>query len=219
MIKALVFDFDGLILETEGPSYQSWSDLYTSFGLSMPLSTWVAIIGTSDGPFDPARELERRLGKKLDWAVLEPQRKAQEQALLQAESPLPGVLDYLVDARRMGLFIGLASSSSSNWVKGHLTRLGLLDYFDSLRTRDHVTLTKPDPALYLAVLNDFGVPANQALALEDSPNGIRAAKRAGMYCVAVPNHLTRQLDVSEADLCLTSLAEIGLESLLQRLPG
>jgi beta-phosphoglucomutase-like phosphatase (HAD superfamily) len=115
----------------------------------------------------------------------------------------------------MGLFIGLASSSSGNWVKGHLTRLGLLDYFDVLRTREHVALTKPDPALYLAVLDELGVTPNQALALEDSPNGIRAAKRAGMYCVAVPNYLTRQLDLSEADLCLTSLAEISLESLLQ----
>ena len=219
MIKALVFDFDGLILETEGPVYQSWSDLYASYGLTLSLSDWLTTIGTQEADFDPARELERLVGKGLDWGQIEPQRKAQEQALLQVKSPLPGVVDYLAEARRLGLFIGLASSSSSNWVKGHLTRLGLLDYFDVLRTREHVAVTKPDPALYVAVLDELGVTPNQALALEDSPNGIRAAKRAGMYCVAVPNYLTRQLDLSEADLCLTSLAEISLESLLQKLAG
>lgn len=219
MIKALVFDFDGLILETEGPVYQSWSDLYASYGLTLSLSDWLTTIGTQEADFDPARELERLVGKELDWGQIEPQRKAQELALLQVKAPLSGVVETLAEARRLGLFIGLASSSSGNWVKGHLTRLGLLDYFDVLRTREHVALTKPDPALYLAVLDELGVTPNQALALEDSPNGIRAAKRAGMYCVAVPNYLTRQLDLSEADLCLTSLAEISLEGLLQKLAG
>ena len=217
MIKALIFDFDGLILETEGPVYQSWLDLYASYNLTLSLSDWLTTIGTQDADFDPARELERLVSKRLDWDEIEPHRKAQEQALLQAEPPLPGVADYLADARRLGLFIGLASSSSGAWVKGHLTRLGLLDYFDSLRTREHVALTKPDPALYLAVLGDLDVKPGQALALEDSPNGIRAAKRAGMYCVAVPNQLTRQLDLSEADLRLESLSSLSLENLLRKL--
>jgi beta-phosphoglucomutase-like phosphatase (HAD superfamily) len=115
--------------------------------------------------------------------------------------------------------IGLASSSSCDWVQNHLTRLGLIGYFDSLRARDDVVLAKPDPALYLSVVSDLGVPPHQALALEDSPNGIRAAKLAGLYCVAVPNHLTSQLDLDEADLRLTSLAEIRLEALLQKLVG
>lgn len=219
MIKALVFDFDGLILETEGPVYQSWVDLYASYGLKLSLSDWLTTIGTQEADFNPAHELERLVSKRLDWDEIEPRRKALEFALLQAESPLPGVVDYLVEARQMGLSIGLASSSSSNWVRGHLTRLGLLDYFDSLRTRDHVELTKPDPALYLAVLEDLGVPANQALAIEDSPNGIRAAKQAGMRCVAVPNPLTRMLDLSEADLCLDSLNALNLRDLLRRLDG
>lgn len=214
MIRALVFDFDGLILETEGPIYQSWADLYAAYGLTLPLSTWVTIIGTNEGPFDPAEELERRVGKKLDWSVLEPQRRAHERMLLQVEVPMPGVVDYLTDAHRLGLRIGLASSSPGSWVKNHLARLGLIDYFDSLRTQEHVALTKPDPALYLAVLDDLGIVPRQALALEDSPNGIRAAKRAGMFCVAVPSPLTRTLDLSEADVVLDSLTSLSLESLL-----
>lgn len=218
MIKAIIFDFDGLILETEGPIYQSWIDLYASFGFSLPLETYATIIGTSVGDFDPATELERLVGEPLDWTTLEQQRRAQEQRLLLAERTMPGVVDYLEEARRLGLRIGLASSSSGAWVKEHLTRLGLLKYFDSLRTSEHVALTKPDPALYLAVLQDLDVQPTQALALEDSLNGIRAAKRAGMYCVAVPNHLTQQLDLSEADLRVESLDSISLESLLAKLP-
>mgnify|MGYP001029591427 FL=1 len=217
MIKALVFDFDGLILETEQPIYQSFVELYASLGCTLPLSAWVSTIGSYDGPFDPYHELERQAGRKLDWDVLEPLRQARELELVNQQPVLPGVEDYLNDARRLGLRIGLASSSPRDWVYGHLTRIGLLGYFESIRTKDDVARAKPDPALYLAVLADFGVPAQQALALEDSLNGIRAAKGAGMWCVAVPNHLTSQLDLSEADLCLSSLAEINLEHVIHEL--
>jgi HAD superfamily hydrolase (TIGR01509 family) len=219
MIKALVFDFDGLILETEGPIYQSWVELYESYGLSLPFSTWATIIGTNEAEFDPYRDLERQSGIKLDWNEIEPRRQQRELSLIKSQPILPGVVDYLADSRRLGLRIGLASSSSCDWVQNHLTRLGLIGYFDSLRARDDVVLAKPDPALYLSVVSDLGVPPHQALALEDSPNGIRAAKLAGLYCVAVPNHLTSQLDLDEADLRLTSLAEIRLEALLQKLVG
>ena len=217
MIKALVFDFDGLILETEGPIYQSWSDVYASYGLTLSFADWLTTIGTQEANFQPAPELERLLGKKLDWEVIEPQRREHELGLIYAQPPMPGVTTYLEDARRLGLRIGLASSSSNDWVIGHLSRLGLLHYFDALRTYDDVALSKPDPALYLSTLQALGIPPAQALALEDSTNGILAAKRAGMYCVAVPNHMTRQLDMSQADLRLESLAELSLESLLQKL--
>ena len=119
--------------------------------------------------------------------------------------------------RRLGLKLGLASSSSCKWVEGHLKERGLRSYFDVVRAADDVRLTKPDPELYLAVLAELGVSGAEAVALENSPNGIRAAKAAGMYCVAVPNHLTRQLALDEADLRLESLAEMPLEMLLEKL--
>jgi beta-phosphoglucomutase-like phosphatase (HAD superfamily) len=80
-----------------------------------------------------------------------------------------------------------------------------------------VPRVKPDPALYRAVLDAIGVQASDAVALEDSPNGVMAAKRAGMACVAVPNALTARLDLSAADVRLTSLAEVSLGDLLARL--
>jgi HAD superfamily hydrolase (TIGR01509 family) len=219
MIHALIFDFDGLILDTEQPVYQSWSELYESYGFPLPFSTWAAIIGTSYGTFDPRRELERLLGKRLDWESTDPKRRAREFELIEKQPVLPGVEAYLKDAKRLGLKTGLASSSSCKWVTGHLTRRGLVGYFDVIRARDDVQRTKPDPELYCTVLAELGVRGEEAIALEDSPNGIRAAKRAGMWCVAVPNPLTRQLGLEEADLRLDSLAEVGLEELIQRLDG
>ena len=214
MIRALIFDFDGLILETEGPSYKSWEEVYQSFGLTLPFSTWSTIIGTTQGEFNPRIELQRQVKEWVDWDAVESRRQTSEQALIEAQPVLPGVEQYLHDAKRLGLYLGLASSSSCNWVVGHLKRLGLEDHFDCICASDDVQCTKPDPELYQCVLRGLGVSADEAIALEDSPIGIRAAKQAGIFCVAVPNPLTSQLILSQADLLLGSLAEIPLEQLL-----
>ena len=219
MIRALVFDFDGLILETEGPIFISWQELYASYGFPLPFEVWATTIGSAEAEFDPARELERLVGQSLDWTAIEPARQRRELALISEQPLLPGVEQTLQEARRMGLKLGLASSSTCKWVNGHLRERGLRPYFEVVRAADDVRLTKPDPELYLAVLSALGVCGAEAVALEDSPNGIRAAKAAGMTCVAVPNHLTRQLALDEADLRLESLAEMSLESLLEKVDG
>ena len=121
------------------------------------------------------------------------------------------------EARRLGLGLGVASSSDRRWVEGHLERLGLHAHFDVIRCADDVPRVKPDPALYRAVLDAMGVRPEEAVALEDSPNGVLAAKRAGLACVAVPNPLTARLDLSAADLRVASLAELSLPELLTRL--
>jgi len=115
------------------------------------------------------------------------------------------------------LRLGVASSSTGEWVRGHLARLGILERFDCLRCRDDVAHAKPEPDLYIAVLDCLGVTAAEAVAIEDSPNGVAAAKRAGMRCVAIPNSITARLDLSQADLILTTLAGISLTALLERL--
>jgi HAD superfamily hydrolase (TIGR01509 family) len=216
MIRALIFDFDGVILETEGPSYLSWVEVYQSFGQMLPFSAWSRNIGTTRGDFDPHLELERQLSRAVDWEPVESRRQASESALIEAQSILPGVEAYLSDARRLGLKIGLASSSSCGWVIGHLTRLGLLEWFDCICAADDVKNIKPDPELYLYVLHQLDVRAGEAIALEDSPIGIRAAKSAGVFCVAIPNPLTNHLPLSEADFQLGSLAEMPLEQLLDK---
>ena len=117
----------------------------------------------------------------------------------------------------MGLRLGVASSSTNEWVKGHLARLGILESFDCIRCRDDVANAKPEPDLYLAVLECLGVRASEAIAIEDSPNGVLAAKRAGLRCVAIPNSITAQLDLGQADLLLGSLDEVTLAELLESL--
>lgn len=216
MIRSIIFDFDGLILETEGPIFQSWQELYQDYGREITIDEWGKIIGTAENTFDPLAALEEQLGQILDRASLVPRRRQRESDLIAIQPVLPGVEDYLKSARRLGLKIGLASSSSCEWVTGHLERLGLLDYFDCIKTADDVQFTKPDPELYQAVLEELGLRPQEAIVFEDSPNGILAAKQAGLICIAVPNALTRQLSTNHADFRLDSLEEMPLDELICR---
>jgi HAD superfamily hydrolase (TIGR01509 family) len=215
MIKALIFDFDGLIIDTEGPDYQAWQETYESFGCTLPLAEWAAEIGTY-GAFDPYDYLARQIGGPIDLAAVRARRRARFAELIEQQAVLPGVESYIREARARGLRVGIASSSPRSWVVGHLLRFGFDRGFDSIKTADDVERVKPDPALYLAALDALGVQAHEALAFEDSPNGARAATRAGIYCVVVPNRLTQQLPFEAAYLRLASLAELPLAELLAR---
>ena len=205
LVKALVFDFDGLILDTEGPIYRSWLEVYQAHGQDLPFDRWIQIVGSSNAAFDPRGHLEERLGHSLTQQVLD-HRVARRTQLVLAQPLMPGVVELLEAARDAGLRVGVASSSTCEWVRGHLDRLGILDRFDCVRCRDEVPHVKPAPDLYLAVAACLGVEPAEAVALEDSPNGVTAAKAAGMWCVAIPNPITEGLDLSQADAVLPSLA-------------
>ena len=215
-MKLIVFDFDGLILDTEVPVYHAWQELYGEHGHALEFEKWAQCIGTAD-TFDPCADLAGRVGRALDASALRRRHQLRCDALIAAQRVLPGVRERLDEARAMGLTLAVASSSDRAWVEGHLGRLGLLDRFDTIRCAGDVERVKPDPALYRAVLEATGVRAADAVALEDSPNGVLAAKRAGLTCVAVPNALTARLDLRAADLRLTSLADLPLTALLARL--
>lgn len=216
MIKALIFDFDGLILDTEMSSFQTWQEIYEEHDCQLPFSTWAICIGGSIELFDPFEYLEQQIGRPVLREEIRLRRRLRHVQIVEAQPVLPGVEDYILSAKRLGLKIGLASSSRHEWVDTHLTRLGLIDYFDSIKCFDDVKQSKPDPELYLAVLDALGVHGYEAIALEDSPNGVIAAQQAGIYCVAVPNPVTRQLPLEHADLCLSSLGDVSLEQLLEK---
>ncbi len=216
MIRAIVFDFDGLILETETPALVSWAEIYREHGHEVPMERWHGYLG-SDRGFSPVDHLAALVGEGLDRAAVQARRDARKNELIEALDVMDGVREYIADARRLRLRLGVASSSSRDWVLGHLERLGLHAGWDAVRTRDDVARTKPAPDLYLSVLAALAVGAHEALALEDSPNGVAAAKAAGLRCVAIPNALTRDLDLSQADVRLASLAETPLETLLARI--
>ena len=219
MIDTLVFDFDGVIIDTEVPTFTAWQEVFESFGQSVDRALWSEIIGGGQKLFDTMAYLESIVGPLPDREAVR-RRKNERADKMIAESPvLPGVLDHLADARRLGLRLAVASSSSRDWVEGHLAERGLLEYFAAIVTRDDVSRVKPDPALYATAVERVGSEPASAFAIEDSFNGVTSAKRAGLLCVAVPNEMTLDMDFEQADVRLGSLAEVPLEALLDRLEG
>ena len=219
MIDTLVFDFDGVIIDTEVPTFTAWQEVFESFGQSVDRALWSEIIGGGQKLFDTMAYLESIVGPLPDREAVR-RRKNERADKMIAESPvLPGVLDHLADARRLGLRLAVASSSSRDWVEGHLAERGLLEYFAAIVTRDDVSRVKPDPALYATAVERVGSEPASAFAIEDSFNGVTSAKRAGLLCVAVPNEMTLDMDFEQADVRLGSLAEMPFEALLDRLEG
>lgn len=215
MIQGIVFDFDGLVIDTETPVYDSWQELYALHGERLDFADWQQVIGTMESDFDPYLDLARKVGRELDWETLENQRSRREWQMVLEQPLLPGVLDYLESARQAGLGLAVASSSPHKWVDTHLKRLGLFEYFQTVKCAGDAPLTKPDPGLYLAAVETLGLTPRQALALEDSPNGALAAYRAGLFTVVVPQNLTAGLEFSTVDLRLDSLAALPLPALVE----
>ncbi|NIM94533.1 MAG: HAD-IA family hydrolase [Anaerolineales bacterium] len=216
MIKGLIFDFDGLILDTETTDLQSWQEIYSDYGVTFPVSQWMDALGGSHDLFDPYSYLVSQLGQDVDLVEVRAKKSHLDTELIQEQLPRPGVKDYIEDANKLDLRLGLASSSERDWVLPHLFRLGLASRFQSIKCSDDVVHTKPAPDLFHAVLQELNLQSNQAIAFEDSSNGVLAANRAGIYCVAVPNAVTSQLSLDHADLRVESLAELPLEDLIQR---
>ncbi|MCM3732761.1 HAD family hydrolase [Fictibacillus nanhaiensis] len=214
MIKALVFDFDGTILDTETQHYNAFQEMYKEYGSDLPLEVWGECIGTHS-MFDPYEYLEKQINKKLNHDELRSKKTERALALIKEQKPLPGIEKYLKAAKELSLKVGLASSSSRQWVLEHLERIGLLHYFEVIKTADDVEKVKPDPALYVKAVEALGVKPEEAIAFEDSVNGSTAAKKAGLFCVAIPNPVTKHMQFDEVDHQMESIAELELAALIQ----
>ncbi|MBW5448293.1 HAD-IA family hydrolase [Cohnella sp. CFH 77786] len=219
MIKAVIFDFDGTLLDSESCAFEAFGDMYKEHGHELALEKWALCIGTADGPFDPYEDLQTKVGRKLERETLKARFEEELLARALRAELRPGVPGILEEARRLGLSIGLASSSVRTWIDRHLTARGIRGYFETIKTSDDVEKVKPDPALYRLALEALGVRPDEAVAVEDSLNGMRAAKAAGMQVVIVPNPVTRQMDFAAEgpDLILDSLAERPLTWIVDRL--
>jgi HAD superfamily hydrolase (TIGR01509 family) len=215
-VAAIIFDFDGLILDTESPLFEEWSAAYRRRGFELTLDLWQHSLGTKGG-FDPCAHLEGLMGRPVDCEGVRAEVIPRYRARCEAQPLLPGVADVLAEARSLGLRTGVASSSSVGWVEGWLSRHGIRPLFDCVCGRDDVERVKPAPDLFLLAASRLGVAPEACLVLEDSPNGMLAARSAGMRCVAVPNALTRALVLPSPDLVVESLAHQSVAALLRKL--
>lgn len=212
MIQALVFDFDGLIVDTETPLVEAWEAVHIHHGVACDRTPLLGVVGHVGVKFDPWTAF----GPEVDRAELEQIYRNHARMLTGRQPTLPGVESLIAEAHARGIALGVASNSPHDHVEGHLARLGLLEVFDTIRCIDDVVAGKPAPDVYLAALAALGADPHRAIAFEDSVPGHLAAKRAGLHCVVVPNPSTVHCEFPEADWKLPSLANLSYSDLVAR---
>ena len=217
-LKALIFDFDGLILDTETPEVLAWQSIYKEYGFELPVDEWEKTVGGYGiSTFDAAEHLTHLSSGQLDIASLRIRYRKEADVMIHANSILPGVISMIEQAKDAGLQVAIGSSSPHSWVDTHAKRLGIFDHFDHIICQDDVLpgRTKPNPDIYLKALEQLNVKKEAAVVFEDSPNGVTAAQRADIFVVAVPNPLTIKMGVS-GDITVPSLAGLSLQELSQK---
>ena len=221
MLQAVVFDFDGLILDTEWAIFESAQAAFEAHGHTLTVEAWSTIIGTNgdtDTTWWDTVCAAAGVGG-FDLALFEAAYAAQDRSSRDSLPALPGVVDLIEALAASGVPLGVASSSSRAWLDRHLRRLGLLDRFGTLVGADVVGgIGKPAPDVYLRACADLGADPARSVALEDSAHGATAAKAAGMTVVAVPSRITRFNDFAHADLVVRSLAELDEARLAALVP-
>ncbi|MDX5476327.1 MAG: HAD family hydrolase [Bacillaceae bacterium] len=214
MIKGVIFDFDGLIVDTESVWYESYAEVLSDlYNTELQLVHFAKCIGTGN---DVLIELFQQLAGEspIDFNYIEKLALQKYNEKLTNPTLRIGVEQFLKEAKQLNLKIGLASSSSEKWVKGYLDKLGVLHYFEVINTKDVVNKVKPDPELYVKTVNDLNLLPTEVIAFEDSLNGLTAAKAAGIYCVIVPNDVTRHMEFTMHDYHLHSMEEKSLSEVL-----
>ena len=212
MTSALLLDFDGLILDTETAVYEAWRAVFAELAVEpIDRATWIAALGRpADDPLDidPGAVLLQRLGSSFDLDEVHSRRRAHRDGLLASTPVRPGVEAWIETARAAGLPVAVCSSSSTAWVEPLLVQRGLRERIDHVSCAGDGVPGKPDPAVYLRACAALGVDPADAVAADDTPVGVQAAKAAGAFCIAVSAGMTAGLDYPHADLVVGSLADI-----------
>jgi HAD superfamily hydrolase (TIGR01509 family) len=207
MIEAVLFDLDGLMVDSEPHALATWQMVMARRGVKLDQAVIDAMLGQRLD--DTARMLIERYDLSDDPLALGAEKTDLQIERLDGNAPaMPGLLE-LIDALDVrGVKRAVASSGVRRYVRAVLTSIGLAGRFDVVVAGDDVANGKPAPDVFLRAAARLDASPAACLALEDAPNGIAAAKAAGMVCIAVPNALTRALDLSGADLVLPSLLAV-----------
>lgn len=213
MIKAIIFDFDGLIIDTETAWYDAYKEvLKEEFQFDLPIERFAKCVGSHDTIL--FSYLETAIGQKVDADDLREKTGKLHSKTIEKTAAREGVIDYLKEAKKLGLKISLATSSKRSWAVTHLTNLGLLSYFDHLVTQDDVEHVKPAPDLFLKALEVLNVEPHETFIFEDSLNGLIAAQKANISTVIVPNPVTEFLPFENYHMRLTSMADSSLSDIV-----
>jgi len=213
-LAAVVFDFDGIIMDSETPEYESHRRVFEQYGATLTTAEWCDQIGIWNDAQDERwfRELCRRCSHALDsGAFLAEKRRIFDE--VAPREPMRGVRELVNALTEAGIPAAIASSSSAWWIRSAIERIGMGGKFAAVATGDDVERRKPAPDVYLEASRRVGVDPADAVAIEDSAPGIAAARAAGMATVAIPHWLTERHDLSGADLRVANAGELTLPRL------
>ena len=217
LVEAVVFDFDGLLMDTETTLVEAWKAEWRHHGLELDLDDGFWPGHGGDTFASHTAKLAAAVGPGFDHDESFARRRAFREELHEGLDFRPGIRDWLAEARSSGLRVAIASSSAREWVVGNLERVGAVELFDQITTGDEVSRHKPDPEIYQLALQRLGLKGEQTVAVEDTSHGTVAAAAAGMWTVAIPNPFVTPDAVQHADLVLSSAAELSLSEVLLRL--
>lgn len=204
-MKALIFDFDGTIVDTESLWYEVYNDFFREhYGFEVPVDVFARGIGSGD--FDIFYELEKVFTIKLDYHAISKQLHALFEDRVDSLIVRPGVMEIVKMADANGWPLAIATSSSRSYLYYFLQKFHLDSYFTVLNTKDDVQYVKPHPELYLKTVAELGV--EHVVAIEDSYNGAKAATTAGLTCYVVPNKVTTHSAFPEGAIVLQDFPEL-----------
>jgi len=198
-----------VLVDTEWAIYDAWHRTFQSNGHPLPLDVYTQCIGSDFATWSPKTHLEELTGQAFDWHDLDTRRQEQIVRDLAGEGPMIGVVKFLEKLKAQGVRAAVVSSSSHHWVDGWLEKLGLGHWFETVVCRGDAPRIKPAPDLYLEAVRRLGVEPSDCLIIEDSLNGIKAARAAGIEVWAVPNRVTACLDFSLAGAVFPSLEQVA----------
>jgi HAD superfamily hydrolase (TIGR01509 family) len=211
---AVIFDFDGLLMDTESTMFESWRFEWSQWGLELDPAGFFANHG-GDVTEERYAALAAAVGRRYDRALSQARRTEYRDRLHQTLDLRPGLRAWIRAAGRSSLRLAIASSSPRAWLDSHLGRAGLLGQFDVVAAGDEVEHHKPDPAVYQLALDRLGTAPERSVAVEDTPHGVRAAQAAGLACIAIPNPFVTAAAVAFADLFLPSAEAMPLAEALE----